>query len=75
MTKNHYDSQNALFQSSEYLASTLTRCAFIEKNFFITTATLKQDVNWEMQLFKQKCKKTFHDDYKAIGDQGASNDT
>lgn len=32
MTKNHTDTQNALFRSSEFLADVLARCAFIEKN-------------------------------------------
>lgn len=34
MTQNHYDSRDALFRSSEYLANILARCAFIERNFY-----------------------------------------
>lgn len=34
MMKNHYDSRNALFRSSEYLANTLTRNTFIEMSFY-----------------------------------------
>ncbi|KAJ5902536.1 hypothetical protein N7495_003064 [Penicillium taxi] len=34
MTKNYYNSRNALFQSSEYLAMALARGVFIEKEFY-----------------------------------------
>ncbi|KAH8434467.1 NACHT and WD repeat domain-containing protein [Aspergillus melleus] len=34
MAKNHADLQGALFNSSRYLADLLTRCAFIEEQFY-----------------------------------------
>jgi len=34
MTKNRFDLRDALFDSSEYLANVLARCAYIEKNFY-----------------------------------------
>ncbi|KAJ5725062.1 uncharacterized protein N7483_006419 [Penicillium malachiteum] len=34
MMKNHYDSRNALFRSSEYLADTLSQIALIEMYFY-----------------------------------------
>lgn len=34
MVKNHYDSRDALFRSSEYLASTLARNTFREQKFY-----------------------------------------
>lgn len=34
MAKNHADLRGALFSSSEYLADLLTRCAFIEEQYY-----------------------------------------
>jgi hypothetical protein len=34
MTKNRFDLLDALFDSSEYLADVLTRCAYVENNFY-----------------------------------------
>jgi hypothetical protein len=34
MAKNHSDLQEAIFDSSEYLADVLARCAYVEKNFY-----------------------------------------
>ncbi|KAF7595224.1 hypothetical protein BBP40_006970 [Aspergillus hancockii] len=34
MTKNRFDLRDALFDSSEYLADVLTRCAYIEKEIY-----------------------------------------
>ncbi|KAK6810873.1 hypothetical protein RU639_013594 [Aspergillus parasiticus] len=34
MTKNYRDRQDALFESSDYLADVLTQCAFIEQKFY-----------------------------------------
>lgn len=34
MTKNYTDQRDAVFDSSEYLADVLARCAYIEKNFY-----------------------------------------
>ncbi|KAB8253814.1 hypothetical protein BDV32DRAFT_157658 [Aspergillus pseudonomiae] len=35
ITKNHHDLQDALFNSSEYLADVLAQCAFIEKKYYL----------------------------------------
>jgi dsDNA-binding SOS-regulon protein len=34
MAKNHADLQDALFETAGYLADLLTRCAFIEEQFY-----------------------------------------
>ncbi|GMG38371.1 unnamed protein product [Aspergillus oryzae] len=34
MTKNYRDRQDALFESSDYLADVLAQCAFVEQNFY-----------------------------------------
>ncbi|KAH8704003.1 quinon protein alcohol dehydrogenase-like superfamily [Talaromyces proteolyticus] len=34
MTKNYYDLRNALFESSEFLAESLARYSYIQKNFY-----------------------------------------
>lgn len=34
MTKNRFDLRDALFDSSEYLTNVLSRCAYIEMNFY-----------------------------------------
>lgn len=36
MTKNRFDLRDALFDSSEYLTNVLSRCAYIEMNFYHT---------------------------------------
>ncbi|CAG8112978.1 unnamed protein product [Penicillium olsonii] len=36
MTENYHDRQDALFESSDYLADTLAQCAFIEQKYYRT---------------------------------------
>ncbi|KUL83146.1 hypothetical protein ZTR_10986 [Talaromyces verruculosus] len=54
MTKNHYDSRNALFRSSEYLANILARGAFVEKNFYRNSDSERRDElgNAIIQVYK-----------------------
>ena len=37
MAGNHADLRDALFDSSEYLADVLSRCAFLEEQFYQST--------------------------------------
>jgi type II secretory pathway predicted ATPase ExeA len=43
MTKNHHDQQDALFESSDYLADVLAQCAFIERKFYRDGRSVDQE--------------------------------
>ncbi|KAL3428820.1 hypothetical protein BDV09DRAFT_203834 [Aspergillus tetrazonus] len=44
MTQNQLDLQDALFKSSEFLADVLSRCAYIENNFYRDNTTAKSEI-------------------------------
>jgi Mrp family chromosome partitioning ATPase len=52
MAKNHADLRDALFNSSEYLADLLTRCAFIEEQFYRDSSPIIRNAEKERSIVR-----------------------
>jgi hypothetical protein len=52
MAKNHVELRDALFDSSGYLADLLTRCAFIEEQFYRDPGPVRQNIEKERSIVR-----------------------
>jgi hypothetical protein len=52
MAKNHAELRDALFDSSGYLADLLTRCAFIEEQFYRDSGPVRQNIEKERSIVR-----------------------
>ncbi|KAL4738277.1 WD40 repeat-like protein [Aspergillus similis] len=54
MTQNQLDLRDALFKSSEFLADVLSRCAYIENNFYRDNTTAKSEIECAIiEIYKE----------------------